>query len=241
MKKALVESGQKKNLQIQGFFDTTPKSGYLSEFSDVFSEKEFEHLPERRPWDHAIELTPGSKPVDCKVYPLLPQQQVALEEFLKENLCTGQIQTSQSPMASPFFFIKKKDGKLRPIQDYRELNKMTVLNKYPLPLIQELVDKLKQSTYFTKLDIRRGYNNIRIKEGDKWKATFKTNRGLFEPTVMFFGLTNLPATFQAFMNTILKDLVDKGHVIVYLDDMLIFMTDLKEHKKLVRCVLQILL
>ena len=94
---------------------------------------------------------------------------------------------------------------------------MTVKNRYPLPLIQELIDKLKNAQVFSKMDIRWGYNNIRIKEGDEWKAAFRTNRGLFEPTVMFFGLTNSPATFQSFMNHILKRQIDEGHVIVYMD------------------------
>ena len=106
-------------------------------------------------------------------------------------------------MASPFFFVKKKDGALRPVQDYRKLNEMTIKNRYPLPLIQELIDKLKSSKVFSKMDIQWGYNNIQIKEGDEWKAAFRMNKGLFEPTVMFFGLTNSLATFQAFMNHIL--------------------------------------
>ena len=143
-------------------------------------------------------------------------------------------------MASPFFFVKKKDGALRPVQDYRKLNDMTIKNRYPLPLIQELIDKLKTSKHFTKMDIRWGYNNIRIKEGDEWKAAFRTNRGLYEPTVMFFGLTNSPATFQAFMNHILKKLIDEGHVIVYMDDILIFNNDINEHRRIVHEVLRIL-
>ena len=213
---------------------------YIKEFKDVFSEAEFNALPERRPWDHVIELTPGFKPVNCKVYPLNPQEQKALDEFLEENLRTGRIRPSKSPMASPFFFIKKKDGSLRPVQDYRKLNEMTVKNRYPLPLIQELIDKLRQSRYFTKMDVRWGYNNIRIAEGDEWKAAFRTNRGLFEPTVMFFGLTNSPATFQTFMNHILRDEVIAGHVIVYLDDILIFTDSLEEHRPIVKRVLEIL-
>ena len=98
-------------------------------------------------------------------------------------------------MATPVFFVKKKDGRLRLVQDYRALNAMTVKNKYPLPLIPELIAKLRSAKYFTKLDVRWGFNNVRIKEGDEWKAAFRTNRGLFEPLVMFFGLTNSPATF----------------------------------------------
>ena len=195
---------------------------YIKEFKDVFSEAEFNVLPERRPWDHVIELTPGFKPLDCKVYPLNGPEQKALDAFLEENLRTGRIRPSKSPMASPFFFIKKKDGSLRPVQDYRKLNEMTVKNHYPLPLIQELIDKLKHSRYFTKMDIHWGYNNIRSMEGNEWKAAFRTNRGLFEPTVMFFGLTNSPATFQTFTNHILRGEIIAGHVIVYLDDILIF-------------------
>jgi hypothetical protein len=128
-------------------------------------------------------------------------------------------------MASPFFFVNKKDGKLRPVQDYRALNNVTIKNAAPLPLIPELIDKLHGARYFTKLDIRWGYNNIRIKEGDKYKAAFKTPLGLFEPTVMTFGLCNTPATFQTFMNKIFKDMIEDGHVVVYLDDILIFSDD----------------
>jgi len=111
-------------------------------------------------------------------------------------------------MASPFFFVNKKEaGKLRPCQDYRYLNDWTIKNAYPLPLISEIIDKLKGAKYFTKLDVRWGYNNIRIKEGDEWKAAFKTNRGLFEPTVMFFGMCNSPATFQGMMDSIFDDMI----------------------------------
>lgn len=117
---------------------------------------------------------------------------------------------------------------------------MTIKNRYPLPLIQELVDKLKGAKYFTKLDVRWGYNNVHIKEGDEWKATFRTNRGLYEPTVMFFGLCNSPATFQAMMNTLFKDLINRGVVVVYLDDIMIFTDTLEEHRSVTREVLQIL-
>src|SRR5271168_588347 len=143
-------------------------------------------------------------------------------------------------MASPFFFVGKKDGKLRPTQDYRHLNSGTKKNKYPLLLIQELIDRLKGKKYFTKLDVRWGYNNIRIKEGDEWKAAFKTNRGLFEPTVMFFGLTNSPATFQNMMNDLFKELIDNGFVEIYLDDILIRADSLEELRKETNKVLEIL-
>lgn len=154
------------------------------------------------------------------------------------TLAKGYIRPSQSPISSPFFFIKKKDGNLRPVQDYQRLNEMTVKNRYPLPLISELMDRLRGARYFTKLDVRWGYNNVRIKEGDEHKAAFVTNRGLFEPTVMFFGLTNSPATFQSMMNNIFRDLINEGKVTVYLDDILIYSQDLDEHRRVVREVLQ---
>lgn len=105
------------------------KPDYLAMFSEVFGQKEFYQLPNRRPWDHAIELTPGAKPADCKIYPLNKDEQKALDEFLEETLKTGRIRSSKSPMVSPFFFVKKKDGKLRPVQDYRKLNEITVMSR----------------------------------------------------------------------------------------------------------------
>ena len=127
-----------------------------------------------------------------------------LDKFLKENLDKGYIRPSQSPMASPMFFIAKKDKKLWPCQDYRYLNQWMIKNAYPLPLINEILDKLKGAKYFTKFDVRWGYNNVRIKKGDQWKAAFSTNQGLFKPMVMFFGLCKSPATFQAMMHSIFK-------------------------------------
>ena len=175
---------------------------YLQEFEDVFSKESFDTLLERKPWDHAIELEPGSKPTNCKVYLLSPREQVELDAFLEENLCTRRICPLKSPMASLVFFIKKKDGSLRLIQDYRALNAVTIKNRYPIPLISELITQLYGARYFTKLDVCWGFNNIWICDGDEWKATFRTNHGLFEPQLMFFGLTNSPTTFQTMMNNI---------------------------------------
>ncbi len=174
------------------------------DFEDVFAKKSFDTLPDHREWDHAIELTGDGKSPHRKLYPLSPVEQAELDKFLEENISSGRIRPSKSPMAAPFFFVKKKDGSLRPVQDYRLLNSITVKNKYPLPLVDDLVQRLKGARYFTKLDVRWGYNNIRIKEGDEWKAAFRTNRGLFEPLVMFFGLTNSPATFQTMMKRHLR-------------------------------------
>jgi RNase H-like domain found in reverse transcriptase/Reverse transcriptase (RNA-dependent DNA polymerase)/Integrase zinc binding domain/Chromo (CHRromatin Organisation MOdifier) domain len=226
------------------FRNSTPKSvsdsvpRYLHEFQDIFAKESFDALPERKQWDHAIELVPDPKLANCKVYPMSVSEQDELDRFIAENLKSGRIRQSKSPMASPCFFIKKKDGSLRLIQDYRTLNSITVKNRYPLPLISELVNKLRKAKYFTKLDVRWGYNNVRIKHGDEWKAAFRTNRGLFEPLVMMFGLTNAPATFQTMMNEIFADLIAEDKVCVYLDDILIYSADLAEHKRITRLVLQ---
>jgi len=126
---------------------------YLKEFDSIFSKESFDVLPESKKWDHAVKLIPGEKASNCKVYPLAPTEQKELDQFLKENLETGQIHLSKSPMASPVFFIKKKDGTLWLVQDYRALNAMTVKNKYPLPLISKLINKLRGAKYFTKLDV----------------------------------------------------------------------------------------
>jgi len=207
-------------------------------FGQVFSEEGFAKLPNWKPWDHAIELTSSAQPKGCKVYPLSVKEQAELDVFLTENLETGHICQSKSPMASPIFFIKKKDGSLRLVQDYRMLNAMTVKNKYLLLLIPELVNHLQGAKYFTKLDVRWGFNNVRIKEGDEWKAMFRTNRRLFEPLVMFFGLTNSPAIFQTMMNEIFIDMISEGIVVVYLDDILIFTKTLEEHREVTQQVLR---
>jgi len=143
-------------------------------------------------------------------------------------------------MAVPVFLVKKKDGKLRLVQDYCALNAMTMKNKYPLPLIPKLIPKLCGAKYFTKLDVCWGFNNVRIKEGDEWKAAFWMNRGLFEPLVMYFGLTNSPATCQTMMDDIFEDLISEGVVVVYLDDILIFTETLDEHHRITHCILELL-
>uniref|UniRef100_A0A0W0G5G3 Putative reverse transcriptase-rnase h-integrase n=1 Tax=Moniliophthora roreri TaxID=221103 RepID=A0A0W0G5G3_MONRR len=205
---------------------------YLLGYRDRFEKGKAEQFPPTQTYDHAIDLKPDFVLRNCKLYLLSPAEQAEQDKFLEENLWKGYIRKSKSPMASPFFFVAKKEkGALRPTQDYRELNKGTIKNTYPLLLISELLDKLKGATVFTKLNLRNSYNNVRIKDGDQWKAAFKTNRGLFEPTVMFFGLSNSPATFQAFMNDILSNFIDEGWCVVYMDDILLFSKDQTEHRK----------
>jgi len=213
---------------------------YVVKFQSVFAKEDFDILLEHRKWDHAIELIPGAEPKSSKVYPLFLLEQAELDAFLEKNLHTGRIRPSKSPIVAPVFFIKKKDGSLQLVQDYRVLNAITVKNRYPLPLISELVSQLCEARYFTKLDVRWGFNNVHIKPGDEWKAAFCTNYGLFEPLVMFFGMTNSPATFQTMMNDIFRTLIAKGIVVVYLDDILIFMRTEEEHERAVWRVLEVL-
>jgi hypothetical protein len=144
-----------------------------------------------------------------------------MQKFVEEHLQQGTIRESWSPYAANFFFIKKKDGKLHPVQDYRPINKWTKKNRNVSPLIPQTIDRLSGCTLFTKFNIRWGYNNVHIKEGDEWKAAFLMLEGLFEPMVMFFGLTNSPATFQMMMNMIFRKEVSQGWLSVYMDDIAI--------------------
>jgi hypothetical protein len=219
-----------KNSKPKGFEDIVLMS--LHSYADVLSETAFDSLPEHRKWDHAIELEREPSPGFRKVYPMTLTEQTEMDAFLEEALATGRIRQSKSPLGAPVFFIKKKDGKLRFIQDYQALNVITRKNRYLLPLIDDLIHRLKDARYFTKLDVRWGYNNVRICEGNEWKAAFRTNRGLFEPLVMYFGLTNSPATFQTMMNEIFQDLITKGIISIYLDDILIFTNSLEEHRRI---------
>ena len=190
-----IQAGEgKKKIEIPAVYDR---------FKQLFSEEASHRFPPSRPWDHAIDLKPEAPDaIPCKVYLMTPSEDKALEEFIREQYAKGYIRPSKLPYASPFFFIKKRDGKLRPVQDYRHLNSYTIKNQYPLPLISDLTNSFAGAHIFTKLDIRWGYNNVRIKEGDEHKAAFKTKYGLWEPTVMFFGLCNSPSTFQAMIVTI---------------------------------------
>ena len=143
---------------VKTFEELVPEQ--YRDFAKVFSEDESQRLPEHKPWDHAIELVPEAKGWKAKVYPLSHNEQVELDKFLGENLKKGYIRPSKLPQASPFFFVPKKSGELRPCQDYRKLNTGTIRNAYPLPLIADLIDKLQHAKFFTKLDLRNGYNNI---------------------------------------------------------------------------------
>ena len=138
----------------------------------------------------------------------------------------------------PVFFVGKKDSKKRMVQDYRYLNEWTIKNNYPLPLISDILENIGMKKVFTKMNLRWGYNNVRIKEGDEWKAVFTMLEGLFEPTVMFFGLTNSPATFQAMMNKLLRDLINTGKAAAFIDDMIVGTKMEEGHDELVAEVIR---
>ena len=178
----------------------------------------------------------GTNPGFGPIYSLSTVEQQALREYLDDNLQKGFITPSESPAGSPILFVKKKDGSLRLCVDYRKLNNITVKNRYPLPLIGDLIDKLQDATVYTKIDLRGAYNLIRISPGEEWKTAFRCRYGLFEYRVMPFGLTNAPASFQHLMNHVFHDLLDKN-VIVYLDDILIYSRSMEEHTQHVKDVL----
>ena len=212
---------------------------WLHDYGDVFSKRKSERMPERKPYDHPIDFVENSAlPKPAKMYPLSPNERNSLDTWIDEEMRKGYIRPSKSPVAAPFFFVKKHDGSLRPCMDYRNLNSITIKNRYPIPRIADLIDSLSQASIFTKIDLRWGYNNVRIREGDEWKTAFITKNGLFEATVMYFGFSNAPATFQAMMNDIMGDLIRAGKVMVYLDDILVFGNDKKEHRKIVKEVLK---
>jgi hypothetical protein len=197
----------------------------------VFDKETSERMPQRKKWDHAIELKEGFKPKKAKIYPMSPQEQKEISDFLTDQTRKGYICPSKSPQTSPIFFIPKGDKK-RMVQDYQYINEFTKKNNYPLPLISGLVDKVAKAKIFTKLDLRWGYNNVRIKEGDKWKAAFSTYLRSYEPLVMFFSLTNSPATFQTMMNEILRNMIADDKVVVYI--ILIYSESIKGHKETVK-------
>ncbi|KAH0611537.1 uncharacterized protein H6S33_010802 [Morchella sextelata] len=206
----------------------------------MFQEYDASVLPPHRP-SHDIEivLEEGKRPPHGPIYGLSQVELKALREYLDENLPKGFIRASESPAGAPILFVKKSDGTLRLCVDYRGLNAITVKNRYPLPLLKETLAKLSKAQYYTKLDLRWGYNQIRIAEGDEWKTAFRTRYGHFEYTVMPFGLANAPATFQHWINDILRPYLDQ-FVTAYLDDILIYSETLAEHKEHIRKVLKVL-
>ena len=172
----------------------------------LFSDEEAKKFPPSRPHDHKIELMDKAPAqFNCKMYPMSAKDKITEDKFLDENLEKGYIVPSESPYGFLTFQVPKKDSdEMQYIIDYRPLNAVTKRDVTPLPNLSQCIEDLQGMEVFSKFDVQWGYNNIRIREGDEWKGAFKTSRGLFEPKVMFFGMSNSPASFQCFMNHILE-------------------------------------
>jgi hypothetical protein len=211
-------------------------SSVLQEFEYVF--QEIPGFPPKREIDFSIDLVLGVSPVSKTPHrmttPKLKELQMQLEELLKK----GYICPSVSPWGAPVLFVKNKDGMLRLSIDFRQLNKSTIMNKYPLPRIDDLFDQIRGENIFSKIDLRSGYHKVRIKEEDIHKTTFRTRYGHYEFVVVPFGLSNALAIFMFLMNGIFKNYLDK-FVIVFLDDILVYYNSEEEHEPHLRLVLQV--
>ncbi|CEL54415.1 hypothetical protein RSOLAG1IB_11661 [Rhizoctonia solani AG-1 IB] len=219
--------------------DDNPLKGIPAQyhnFAKVFGEEEFNKLPPHWSYDIKIELTEEG-PLNSPLYSMTDAESVTLKQWLEDELKAGKIHPSKSPISSPVMFVPKKDGSRRLVVDYQKLNNQSKKNVYPLPRPDDLMSKLRGAKLFTKLDLRWGYNNVRVKEGDEWKTAFRTKYGLFETLVMPFGLSGAPGAFQAMMNEVFQDLLDVS-VIIYLDDILIFSRNPEDHESHVKEVLR---
>ncbi|GJV63950.1 putative reverse transcriptase domain-containing protein [Tanacetum coccineum] len=210
----------------------------VQDFPEVFPE-DLPGLPPARPVEFQIDLIPGAAPVARAPYRLAPSEMKELSEQLQELSDKGFIRPSSSPWGAPVLFVKKKDGSFRMCIDYRELNKLTVKNRYPLPRIDDLFDQLQGSSIYSKIDLRSGYHQLRVREQDISKTAFRTRYGHYEFQVMPFGLTNAPAVFMDLMNRVCKPYLDK-FVIVFIDDILIYSKDEKEHEEHLKAILELL-
>ncbi|QRW22121.1 Retrotransposable element Tf2 protein [Rhizoctonia solani] len=228
-----VQIASKEEADLDPLADLPPQ---YHEFARVFGKEEFKVLPPHWEYDIAIDLLPDAKLSPGPIYRMTDAESKALKQHIDKELATGKIRPSTSSAGAPVMFVKKADGSLRLVVDYRKLNDVTHKNVYPLPRQDDLMAKLRNAKLFTKLDLRWGYNNVQIKEGDEWKTAFRTKYGLFEYLVMPFGLTNAPAAFQHFMNDLFRDLINVT-VVIYLDDILIFLEKPEEHPAHVKEVL----
>ena len=210
----------------------------VQEFPDVFPE-ELPGLPPDRQVEFRIDLIPGSTPIAKTPYRLAPSEMQELMKQLQELLDKGFIRPSSSPWGAPVLFVKKKDGSMRMCIDYRELNKVTIKNRYPLPRIDDLFDQLQGASFFSKIDLRSGYHQLKVQEEDIPKTAFRTRYGHYEFTVMPFGLTNAPAAFMDLMNRVCRPMLDQS-VIVFIDDILVYSKSASDHETHLRQVLSML-
>ena len=198
------------------------------DYADVFSKSKANTLPPHRPYDLKINLEEGTSPPLGPIYSLSPAELATLREFINEHLKSGFIHPTNSPYGAPILFVKKKNGQLRLCVDFHGLNWIMKKDRYPLPLITDLLDTPRKAHVYTKIDLQHAYHLVCIAEGDEPKTAFQTHYGSYKWCVMPFGLTNAPAAFQHFMNDIFADLLDICTVI-YLDDILIYSNSMSDH------------
>ena len=210
----------------------------VKEFLDVFPD-DISGLPPDREVEFTIDLIPETEPISIPPYRMSPAELRELKAQLEEFLSKGFIRPSISPWGAPVLFVKKKDGSLRLCIDYRQLNRVTIRNQYPLPRIDELFDQLQGSRVYSKIDLRSGYHQLRVQESDVPKTAFRTRYGRYEFLVMSFGLTNAPAAFMDLMNRVFHPYLDR-FVIVFIDDILVYSGSSEEHSEHLRIVLQTL-
>ena len=207
------------------------------DFADVFSKLKSKSLPDHRPYDLSIQIEGKQTPPLGPIYSFSALELQTLHEFLDENLRADTIRPSNSSCRAPVLFVKKKDGSLWLYVDYCGLNKLTWKDRYPIPLLSDLLDAPNKAQIYSKIDLKSTYHLVCIASGDKWKTTFRTHYSSFEWLVISFGLSNAPSAFQRFMNETFADLLDVC-VVVYLDDILIYSSNLKEHRMHVKEVLK---
>jgi len=228
---------QAKSTTISEKIDLSSIPEEYHEYADVFSKSKAETLAPHHPYNLRIDLEKDSHPLVGTIYSLSKFEQETLKQFIDKNLTNGFIRSTSSPHGAPVLFVKKKDGSLWLCVDFRGLNRITKKDRYPLPLISDLLDSPCKARIYTKINLRHVYHLVRIAEGDEWKTAFRTRYGAFEWSVMPFGLTNAPAAFQRFMNDMFSDLLDVC-VVVYLDDILIYSDDIMQHRSHVKEVLK---
>ncbi|MCO5583681.1 hypothetical protein L7F22_037594 [Adiantum nelumboides] len=215
------ESGSQEDLEL---------SKFLNQFQDVFIDDIPRELPPKRgDNDHAIELILGRSPPNKPPYRVSQAQQEEIMRQVNELVEKGMVRPSSSPFCSPVLLVHKKDGTYRMCVDYRALNKITIKNRFPVPRIEDLFDKLQGSTYFSRIDLKSGYHQIRIVNEDILKTAFRTTFGLYEYLVMPFGLTNAPTTFNRMMERIFRP--HRNFTGVFFDDVIIYSKSMEEHKK----------
>jgi hypothetical protein len=208
----------------------------VCEYPDVFLIDYF-RLPPRRKVEFGIECVPGTNPISKAPYRMASSELKELKEQLQELLDKGFIHPSISPWGTPVLFVKKKDGSMRMCINYQELNKVMIKNRYPLPRIDDLLDQLQGARVFSKVDLRSGYHQVRVKEEDIPKIDFRTRYGHYKFIVMSFGLTNAPAVFMDMMNIVFHDYLDH-FTVVFIDDILIYSKTSEEHEEHLRKALE---